>query len=223
MADLSITQKIKLFFNTAVSTPFFILYAVIGIFLVVFMMFDIKKKKRFSKVIYILSGLFLISFFFIKYFNVILKVIDSFVEIILKALYFPNLGIYVVMLIITNGTFIYNLISKKTSKSAKGITGVINIIIDFIFIMIVGIISSEKIDVTSEVKLYSDTTILTLLQMSMALFSSQYLILLLIMASHKFKRFDKKDNKLVVDNSINTFSKESVKVFKVLNFGDKSD
>ena len=190
MADLSITQKIKLFFNTAVSTPFFILYAVIGIFLVVFMIFDIKKKKRFSKVIYILSGLFLISFFFIKYFNVILKVIDSFVEIILKALYFPNLGIYVVMLIITNGTFIYNLISKKTSKSAKGITGVINIIIDFIFIMIVGIISSEKIDVTSEVKLYSDTTILTLLQMSMALFASQYLLLLLIMASHKFKRFD---------------------------------
>ena len=223
MADLSIIQKIKLFFNTAVSTPFFILYAVIGIFLVVFMIFDIKKKKRFSKVIYILSGLFLISFFFIKYFNVILKVIDSFVEIILKALYFPNLGIYVVMLIITNGTFIYNLISKKTSKSAKGITGVINIIIDFIFIMIVGIISSEKIDVTSEVKLYSDTTILTLLQMSMALFASQYLLLLLIMASHKFKRFDKKDNKLVVDNSINTFSKESVKVFKVLNVGDKSD
>ena len=116
MADLSIIQKIKLFFNTAVSTPFFILYAVIGIFLVVFMMFDIKKKKRFSKVIYILSGLFLISFFFIKYFNVILKVIDSFVEIILKALYFPNLGIYVVMLIITNGTFIYNLITLNFNR-----------------------------------------------------------------------------------------------------------
>lgn len=223
MADLSITQKIKLFFNTAVSTPFFILYAVIGIFLVVFMIFDIKKKKKFSKVIYILSGLFLISFFFIKYFNIILKVFDSFVEIILKALYFPNLGIYVVMLIITNGTFIYNLISKKTSKASKITTGIINIIIDFIFIMIVGIISSEKIDITSEVKLYSDATILTLLQISMALFASQYLILLLIMASHKFKRFDKNDNKLIVDNSVNTFSKGSVKVFKVLSFGDKND
>lgn len=223
MADLSITQKIKLFFNTAVSTPFFILYAVIGIFLVVFMIFDIKKKKKFSKVIYILSGLFLISFFFIKYFNIILKVFDSFVEIILKALYFPNLGIYVIMLIITNGTFIYNLISKKTSKASKITTGIINIIIDFIFIMIVGIISSEKIDITSEVKLYSDVTILTLLQISMALFASQYLILLLIMASHKFKRFDKNDNKLIVDNSVNTFSKGSVKVFKVLSFGDKND
>ena len=223
MADLSIIQKVKLFFNTAISTPFFILYAVIGILLVVFMIIDLKKKNKFSKIIYIISGLFLISFFFVKYFNIILKVIDSFVEIVLKALYFPNLGIYVVMLIITNGTFIYNLISKKTSTSSKITTGIINVIIDFIFIMIIGIISSEKIDITSEVKLYSDTTILTLLQISMALFASQYLILLLIMASHKFKKFDKKDNKLVVDNNVNTFSKESLKVFKVLNFGDKND
>ncbi|MBQ9013142.1 MAG: hypothetical protein IJ094_06210 [Bacilli bacterium] len=223
MADLSIVEKIKLFFNTAISTPFFIGYAVIGILLVVFMIFDIRKKKKFSKIIYIVSGIFLISFFFIKYFNIILKVLDSFVEIIMKALYFPNLGIYIVMLIITNGTFIYNLISKKSSKASKITTGVINIIIDFIFIMIIGIISSEKIDITSEVKLYSDATILTLLQISMALFASQYLLLLLIMASHKFKRYDKKDNTLVIDNRINTFTKDKIKVFKVLNFGDKND
>jgi len=60
MADLSIVEKIKLFFNTAISTPFFIGYAVIGILLVVFMIFDIRKKKKFSKIIYIVSGIFLI-------------------------------------------------------------------------------------------------------------------------------------------------------------------
>ena len=167
MADLSIVDKIKLLFNTAISTPFFIAYAVIGILLVVFMIIDIRRKKKFSKIIYIISAVFLITFFFIKYFNIILKVIDSFIEIILKALYFPNLGIYVIMLIITNVTFIYNMISKKTYKSNKIISGVLNILIDFIFILIIGIISSEKIDITSEVKLYSDETILTLLQISM--------------------------------------------------------
>ena len=62
-----------------------------------------------------------------------------------------------------------------------------------------------------------------LLQISMALFASQYLLLLLIMASHKFKRYDKKDNTLVIDNRINTFTKDKIKVFKVLNFGDKND
>ena len=172
MADLSIVEKIKLLFNTAISTPFFIIYAIVGILLIIFMIIDIRKHKKFSKFIYIFTGIFLITFFLIKYFNIIIKVIDSFIEIIMKALYFPNLGIYVVMLIITNATFIYSMFNRKVYKSTKIITGIINVLIDFIFILIIGIISSEKIDITSEVKLYSDTTILTLLQISMALFSS---------------------------------------------------
>lgn len=224
MADLSIVDKIKLLFNTAISTPFFIAYAVIGILLVVFMIIDIRRKKKFSKIIYIISAVFLITFFFIKYFNIILKVIDSFIEIILKALYFPNLGIYVIMLIITNVTFIYNMISKKTYKSNKIISGVLNILIDFIFILIIGIISSEKIDITSEVKLYSDETILTLLQISMALFASEYMLLGLSIVRHRLKKYDKNYNKVEINDTekINTFSSESIRVFKVLNFGDKN-
>lgn len=225
MADLSIVEKIKLLFNTAISTPFFISYALVGILLVVLMILDIKKHKKFSKIIYIISGLFLITFFLIKYFNVFIKVIDSFIEIILKALYFPNLGIYIMMLIIINITFIYHLISKKVYKSSKIIASIIAILIDFIFIMIIGIISNEKIDVTSEIKLYSDATILTLLQISMALFSSEYILLLFIKTSHKLKKYDKKHNHVEVSiiNSKNTFSNEYIKVFKVLNFGDKND
>ena len=219
MADLSIVEKIKLLFNTAISTPFFILYAVVGILLVIFMIIDIKKNKKFSKYIYIISGIFLITFFFIKYFNIILKVIDSFIEIVIKALYFPNLGIYIVMLIIANIIFIYNMISKKTYKSSKIIAGIITILIDFIFILIIGIISSEKIDITSEVKLYSDATMLTLLQISMALFASEGLLLGLSLASHKLKKYDK----IIIEEKNNTFSKENIRVFKILNFGDNND
>lgn len=218
MADLSIVEKIKLLFNTAISTPFFILYAVVGILLVIFMIIDIKKNKKFSKYIYIISGIFLITFFFIKYFNIILKVIDSFIEIVIKALYFPNLGIYIVMLIIANIIFIYNMISKKTYKSSKIIAGIITILIDFIFILIIGIISSEKIDITSEVKLYSDATMLTLLQISMALFASEGLLLGLSLASHKLKKYDK----ISIEEKNNTFSKENIRVFKILNFGDNN-
>ena len=216
MADLSIVEKIKLLFNTAISTPFFIFYALVGILLIIFMIIDIKKNKKFSKIIYIISSIFLITFFLIKYFNVIVKIIDSFIEIILKALYFPNLGIYVMMLIIINGTLIYHLISKKVYKSSRIISSIVTVLIDFIFIMIIGIIASEKIDVTSEIKLYSDATILTLLQVSMALFASEYMLLLLVKISHRFKKYDN-------NNKLNTFPKESVKVFKVLNFGDIND
>ena len=210
MADLSMVDKVKLFFSTAVSTPFFIAYAFVGLLLIVFMIIDIKKHKKFSKIIYIISGIFLITFFFIKYFNIILKVIDSFIEIVLKALYFPNLGLYVLMLIIMNATFIYHIISNKVYKSSKIITYIVSIIVDFIFIMIIGIMSSEKIDVSSYIKLYSDSTILTLLQISMALFASLYMLLGFVLLSHRFKKYDKK---------INTFPKECIRVFKIINLG----
>ncbi len=225
MADLSIVEKIKLLFNTAISTPFFIIYAIVGILLIIFMIIDIRKHKKFSKFIYIFTGIFLITFFLIKYFNIIIKVIDSFIEIIMKALYFPNLGIYVVMLIITNVTFVYSMINRKVYKSNKIISGIINVLIDFIFILIIGIISSEKIDITSEVKLYSDTTILTLLQISMALFASQYLLLGLSIASHKFKKYDKNYNKLEISNNenVNTFSSKNIRIVKILDFGDRND
>ena len=111
------------------------------------------------------------------------------------------------------------MISKKTYKSSKIIAGIITILIDFIFILIIGIISSEKIDITSEVKLYSDATMLTLLQISMALFASEGLLLGLSLASHKLKKYDK----ISIEEKNNTFSKENIRVFKILNFGDNND
>ena len=223
MADLSIIQKIKLLFDTAISTPFFITYALTGIIIIIFMIIDIKKQKKFSKFIYIVSGIFLITFFIVKYFNLLLKVIDTFVEILLKALYFPNLGIYIVMLMIVNITFIYNVISKKSTKASKIVSSVISVIIDFIFILIVGIISSEKIDITSEVKLYSDSTILTLLQISMALFASLYLLLGLIKIKTRLTKYDKKNTNRVEIDIKNAIPKEYVEIHKVISFGDKSD
>lgn len=228
MADFSIFQKLRVFFNTVISTPFFIFYAVLGIALISIMIFDIRKHKKFSKIVYITSFIFLFTFFLIKYFNIILKFLDSFIELILNTLYFPNLGLYIGMLIILNITLLLIIISKKISKSSKICTTIISIIVDFIFILIVGIVSKNEIDVTSDVKLYSDSTILTLLQMSMALFISLYLILLLIYLYHKLKKYDVRNiNSNVVipnmgiyfdDEISNTFSNDQTKLVKIINF-----
>ena len=228
MADFSIFQKLKVFFNTVISTPFFIFYAILGIALITIMIYDIKKHKKFSKIVYITSFIFLFTFFLIKYFNIILKFLDSFIELLLNTLYFPNLGLYIGMLIIINTTLLLILISKKTSKSSKICTTVISIIIDFLFILIVGIVSKNRIDITSDVKLYSDSTILTLLQMSMALFMSLYLIILLIYLYHKLKKYDVRNiNSNVVipnmgiyfeDENSNKFSNDQIKLVKVINF-----
>ena len=232
MADFSIFQKLKLFFNTVISTPFFISYAVLGVVLIFIMIYDIKKHKKFSKIIYVTSFVFLVTFFVIKYFNIILKFFDSFIELLLNTLYFPNLGLYIGMLIILNITLGFSVISKKVNKSSKICTTVISIIVDFIFILIVGIVSKNKIDVTSDVKLYSDPTVLTLLQISMALFVSLYLILLFIYLHHKLKKYDAKNiNSNVIipsmgiyfDDEIeeNKFSNDQIKLIKIIDFNKR--
>ena len=138
------------------------------------------------------------------------------------------------MLIIINVTLAIVNISKKMYRSTKICTSIITIIVDFIFILSVGIISKNKIDITSEVKLYSDSTVLTLLQISMSLFVSLYLILLLIYLYNKFKKYDviKINNKKSTvpdmgiyfdddindngDNSLNKFSKDKIKLIKII-------
>ena len=232
MADFSIIKKIKLVFDTAISTPFFIVYAILGLILVGLIIFDIKKDKKISRILYIVCIIFLATFFIIKYFDVIIKVIDSFVEILLKTLYFPNLGIYITILIITNLTFVFTTISKKSYKIYKVISSLITTLIDLLFIMIIGIISKNHIDISSDVKLYSDSTILTLLQISMGLFVSLYLLLMLARIHWRLKLYDKNvtfDNEVYPDmclyikyNSTDgKISDEYIRVFKVIDFSDK--
>lgn len=232
MADFSIIKKIKLVFDTAISTPFFIVYAILGLILVGLIIFDIKKYKKISRILYIVCIIFLATFFIIKYFDVIIKVIDSFVEILLKTLYFPNLGIYITILIITNLTFVFTTISEKSYKIYKIISSLITTLIDLLFIMIIGIISKNHIDISSDVKLYSDSTILTLLQISMGLFVSLYLLLMLARIHWRLKLYDKNvtfDNEVYPDMGLyiknnstdGKISDEYIRVFKVIDFSDK--
>ena len=232
MADFSMIKKIKLVFDTAISTPFFIVYAILGLILVGLIIFDIKKDKKISRILYIVCIIFLATFFIIKYFDVIIKVIDSFFEILLKTLYFPNLGIYITILIITNLTFVFTTISEKSYKIYKIISSLITTLIDLLFIMIIGIISKNHIDISSDVKLYSDSTILTLLQISMGLFVSLYLLLMLARIHWRLKLYDKNvtfDNEVYPDmglyiknNSTNgKISDKYIRIFKVIDFSDK--
>ena len=225
-------KKIKLVFDTAISTPFFIVNAILGLILVGLIIFDIKKYKKISRILYIVCIIFLATFFIIKYFDVIIKVIDSFVEILLKTLYFPNLGIYITILIITNLTFVFTTISEKSYKIYKIISSLITTLIDLLFIMIIGIISKNHIDISSDVKLYSDSTILTLLQISMGLFVSLYLLLMLARIHWRLKLYDKNvtfDNEVYPDMGLyiknnstdGKISDKYIRVFKVIDFSDK--
>lgn len=189
MEKYTIFEKIKILFHTIISSPFFSLTALFGIILTILMIIDIVKHKKIRKRYYIAAWLFIFLFIVVKYIKILPVLIDNLVNQIFLALYFPSIGVYMLLLIVINIAFIYCLI-KNIHKSYKILTGVISILLDLLFILIINIILEKKIDITSEITLYTNSKLLVFLELSTALFVSWILIIIFISAYLKLKVLD---------------------------------
>ena len=189
MANFSFIDKIKILFNTILSTPFFSLSALIGIILAILMIIDIIKHKKIRKRYYIAAWFFIFIFIITKYSKVIPTLLDNLINQIFMALYFPSIGVYMFLLIVINIGFIYSLI-KNIHKSYKILSGIISIIMDLLFILIINLLLENNIDITSEITLYTNSKLLVLLELSTALFVSWILLIIFISAYLKLKVLD---------------------------------
>ena len=198
MANLSFFEKLKILFDTILSNPFFSLSAIIGLILAILMIIDIIKHKKIRKRYYIASWFFIFLFIVTKYSKVIPKLVDNLINQVFLALYFPSIGVYMFLLIIANVGFIYCLI-KNIHKSYKILTGIISIILDLLFILIINLILENNIDITSEITLYTNSKLLVLLELSTALFVSWILLIIFISAYLKLKVLD---NNLLFEQDI---------------------
>lgn len=198
MDNFSLLDKIKILFNTIISNPFFSLSALIGIILAILMIIDIIKHKKVRKRYYIAGWFFIFLFIVVKYSKVIPTLFDNLINQVFMTLYFPNIGVYMFLLIIINLSFIYCLI-KNIHKSYKILSGIISIIMDLLFILIINILLENKIDITSEITLYTNSNLLVLLELSTALFVSWILLIIFISAYLKLKVLD---NNLLFEQDI---------------------
>ncbi|MBQ9318186.1 MAG: hypothetical protein IJR82_00945 [Bacilli bacterium] len=198
MTNYSVFDKFKILFKTILSNPFFSVSAIFGIILAVLMILDIVKRKKISKRYYVAAWFFIFIFIATKYMKVIPKLIDNLINQIFMTLYFPSIGVYMFLLIVINVGFIYCL-ARNIHKSYKILSGIISIIMDLLFILIVNLILENGIDITSEITLYTNSNLLVLLEMSTALFVSWILLVIFISAYLKLKVLD---NNLLFEKNI---------------------
>ena len=198
MANISFVDKIKILFNTIFSNPFLSLSAVLGIILAVLMIIDIIKHKKIRRKYYIAAWFFIFLFIIVRYYKVFPLLVDNLINQVFMTLYFPNIGVYMMLLIIINISFIYCL-AKNIHKSYKVLTGIISIFLDLLFILIINFILENNIDITSEITLYTNSKLLVLLELSTALFVSWILLIFFISAYLKLKKLD---NNLLFDQNL---------------------
>ncbi len=192
MQNFSLIEKLRILMNLVLSSPLFLCCIMLAIALLIFFIINIKKDKKINSWMFLSIILLIILILLIAYNDVFLSLINDFLDAVFMALYFPNLATYMSILIISNFTLIYSLFSRKTIKINKIINVISTIILDVFLILIIDTVSRNNIDINDSLKIYSNTTLLVLLELSTAIFTSWILIKLFISAKLKLKKYDKK-------------------------------
>ncbi len=192
MQDYSFLEKIQMLINIVATSPLFLCCFMIGIATLIFFLVCIKKNIKINKWIFISIWMLLCFILLICYNSIFYNLIDNLFNNIFMALYFPNLTIYVIILLVSNIFFIYSILSKKIAKSYKIINILNSLIIDMLLVLIIDIVKSKEININNSLMIYSNPNLLILLELTSAIFVSWILLNLLITAHHKLKKYDKK-------------------------------
>ena len=193
MDDFSLIEKLKTLMNIIMHKPLFLFCSMLAVAVLIFYIISIKKETNINKWVFISIWLVLAIIIIVYYNDVMLNLLDNFFDKAFEALYFPSLGVYIVIIIISNFSFFYSVFSKKLHKNVKIINFFEVLIVDMLLIFITDIVSTNKINVYEKLDIYSNSSLLVLLQLTSSVFASWILLLLLSKARRKLEKYDKPD------------------------------
>ena len=193
MNDFSLMEKLGILMKIISSSPLFLFCFMLAIVILIFYIININKNKKISKWIFIGLWIILLLILIIRYNNVMFELLDELFNYIFKFLYFPDFPIYIIILIISNIFFIISIFNRKIENSYKILNSISTIILDSLLVLIIDIVSSNNIDIYNSITIYSNSNLLVLLELSVAIFVSWILLNLLITAHHKLKKYDQKE------------------------------
>ena len=193
MNDFSLVEKINILMKLISSSPLFLILTIICAFLLIFGVVCIVLNKKINKWVFIIGLSLFVILMFINYSSIIFKIFDIIIDSVFTALYFPNLPIYISVILIINIYFIVSIFSKKQIKRQKIVNTVCAVLLDLFLILIIDLVSRNNINIYEEVNLFTNSILLVLLQLSMGIFVSWILLNLVISAHIKLKKYDDKE------------------------------
>lgn len=171
MTDLSFSERLSALIDIVFSSPFFIiLFSFMVLTIVVFSVYTSTKSKT-SRLVFSVFYILILMFLFLKYGTLMINLFDSFMDEVFMAIYFPNLFTYICMVVITSIVMIITIISRKIRKFIRISTIFSFTVIQFLFILTLDFIGKYNISLFEKTSLYSNETLMILIQSSMAIFS----------------------------------------------------
>ena len=171
MIQASLLEQITTFFNILINTKTLWIIGIMVLGLVLLLTLANKfHNKKITKILYTIAylGIFgtLIGFFHKE----ILELFDYLINNIFLFLFFPNLAVYILVLVIVNILIIKSTFSEKDNKGLKIFNIISFIIFNIIFYLIIDNVIENNVNVYEQLSIYTNNDLLILVELSMKLF-----------------------------------------------------
>ena len=189
MEQLSFMEKLQVLFSNILAHPLFLIILLMPALLLLL-------RKRHGKKIFI--GVYLLVIIFVLFIGneVIFELFDNMMDGLFMTLYFPNFITLFVVVVLCSIIALVSFFDKKMYRINKiiNITGFA--IVQFMFVLILTTVRSNNIDIYADNALYSNSDVLTLMQLLMGAFALQIISILIINGINKVTAIlDKNPNK----------------------------
>ena len=208
---MSVLDKIKVIWNTIInSNELKYIIPFLGIVLIVVILSFFFNKAKYHKV-YLLVYVFIITALMIIYFNPITKLLNHLLDTVVNGLLFPNLALYVGVLLIVNIILIVTVFNDNLSKFIKGINLSLFALMQLLLVFIIKNIVVNDIDITKSLTVDTNMQLLILVEASIFVFVLWLLFLLVIKL---INHIQENKEELVEVNNVTYESSYKVKVLK---------
>ena len=217
MSPLSLITKLQTVLNLITSRNLYLMILAIIVFLTIIFITTNGSNRKQSKRTYIIIYLAAFIFIAVQYGSSFMTLVDYAINEVFITYYFPNIVIYLIMLIITNIVLFKTIFSNKADFKLKVINSTAFALIMYLFILAIAQITNLKLDVFNITELYSSNEVRSLLELSMFIFVFWMVVLGIY---YLIRRYQYKHNLIKVEsftnyNVIHDFDiKEAYKVTK---------
>ena len=145
MLQVSLFDQLEVMMSMIVSSPLNLLILLFISAIIALLIIDYKKKQKIIERIILISLFILGLIIFLVFHTVILGLLDSFMNNLIRTIYFPNYVVYILILITSNLVLIYSILNNEMGYSYKISNYTLGISLDFIAILLFNVIIKNNI------------------------------------------------------------------------------
>ena len=169
MRYLTLLEKLKILIDVLMTYKFVLVLIAIMLILTILFIFKKLSNKKYT-ILMSLSILLTLIISIIGNYKILFKTFDNFTTIFFSGIYFPSIYIYLGVLLVVAVAFITSILSTKKKKVYKIINSIAFILNNIFFIIVLNIIAKNSINVFEISSLYTNSSLVAILELNMGLF-----------------------------------------------------